>query len=415
MNSMGLYYLTLVSYSRNLTTPLIYWHKGTAVQLDMVKDHPEMHAINTELGADMVLLTIAARIVQSVTSLARNLMSKRVWYRKLIPADWMSKAFRTVLWICCGFFELLMELEMTQIFKKQQKCKSHKMSSIPIKYYWKCLTDQFIENCILQEERGVPNQYLIEQLQDTDIMTLENKCKVMCNMERKTSSEDLLPSCTNPLILSMIYLPSEDEESSSASESDLSGEMKCFSLCENEHTCSTEDLSTDSGMLEYWTPGSKNEVEFEESDWSDEDSWDSEDGGKSSSFLEEESEPSKDKPWGRGQSTPSRQTFSSGRQSSHTCAVQHRANAEMFESQVLPGQITDTIKRVRFSPTVTVHPMVVWSYAHRMARKGPWEEYARDRCRFHRRIADTEAAIGFCLELQHRERVWARLHGSKDY
>lgn len=70
------------------------------------------------------------------------------------------------------------------------------------------------------------------------------------------------------------------------------------------------------------------------------------------------------------------------------------------------------IKKVRFSPVVKVHPMIAWSYAHRAARRGPWEEHARDRCRFQRRITETESAIGYCLSLAHRELVWARLHGA---
>ncbi|XP_069056945.1 protein phosphatase 1 regulatory subunit 15A [Pleurodeles waltl] len=72
------------------------------------------------------------------------------------------------------------------------------------------------------------------------------------------------------------------------------------------------------------------------------------------------------------------------------------------------------IKKVRFSPVVKVHPMIAWSYAHRTARRGPWEEHARDRCRFQRRITETESAIGYCLSPAHRESVWARLHGSWD-
>ncbi|KAM4700033.1 protein phosphatase 1 regulatory subunit 15B [Discoglossus pictus] len=39
-------------------------------------------------------------------------------------------------------------------------------------------------------------------------------------------------------------------------------------------------------------------------------------------------------------------------------------------------------------------------------RKGPWEEYARDRCRFQRRIHEVETAIGHCFTFIHRQRVW---------
>lgn len=45
-------------------------------------------------------------------------------------------------------------------------------------------------------------------------------------------------------------------------------------------------------------------------------------------------------------------------------------------------------------------------------RRGPWEELARDGCRFQRRIQETEEAIGFCLSPEHRLRVFHRLQES---
>ncbi|XP_028652496.1 protein phosphatase 1 regulatory subunit 15B [Erpetoichthys calabaricus] len=42
-------------------------------------------------------------------------------------------------------------------------------------------------------------------------------------------------------------------------------------------------------------------------------------------------------------------------------------------------------------------------------RHGPWEELARDRCRFLRRIQETEDSIGYCLSAAHRELVLQRL------
>ncbi|KFQ37354.1 Protein phosphatase 1 regulatory subunit 15B, partial [Mesitornis unicolor] len=42
-------------------------------------------------------------------------------------------------------------------------------------------------------------------------------------------------------------------------------------------------------------------------------------------------------------------------------------------------------------------------------RKGPWEELARDGCRFQKRIQETEDAIGYCFTAEHRQRVFNRL------
>uniref|UniRef100_A0A3Q3B7P2 Protein phosphatase 1 regulatory subunit 15A/B C-terminal domain-containing protein n=1 Tax=Kryptolebias marmoratus TaxID=37003 RepID=A0A3Q3B7P2_KRYMA len=43
-------------------------------------------------------------------------------------------------------------------------------------------------------------------------------------------------------------------------------------------------------------------------------------------------------------------------------------------------------------------------------RRGPWEELARDRCRFLRRCEEVEQSIGYCLDPQHRRRVFQRLN-----
>ncbi|XP_072212327.1 protein phosphatase 1 regulatory subunit 15B [Excalfactoria chinensis] len=45
-------------------------------------------------------------------------------------------------------------------------------------------------------------------------------------------------------------------------------------------------------------------------------------------------------------------------------------------------------------------------------RKGPWEELARDGCRFQKRIQETEEAIGYCFTTEHRQRVFHRLQES---
>lgn len=64
-------------------------------------------------------------------------------------------------------------------------------------------------------------------------------------------------------------------------------------------------------------------------------------------------------------------------------------------------------KRVRFSPLIQVHVMRTWPFARQASRKGPWEEMARDRDRFRRRVQDSEQAIGYCFSQTHRERMRA--------
>ncbi|XP_029010167.1 protein phosphatase 1 regulatory subunit 15B [Betta splendens] len=69
-------------------------------------------------------------------------------------------------------------------------------------------------------------------------------------------------------------------------------------------------------------------------------------------------------------------------------------------------------KKVRFSPVVQVHVMRTWPFARQASRKGHWEEMARDRDRFQKRIRDTERVVGRCLTRAHREKVCAYLDGA---
>lgn len=66
-------------------------------------------------------------------------------------------------------------------------------------------------------------------------------------------------------------------------------------------------------------------------------------------------------------------------------------------------------KKVRFASEHSlcqVHPMVKWSYAYQAARKGPWEMYARDRCRFKERAHKIERDIKHVFDPQHREKIF---------
>ncbi|XP_047477234.1 uncharacterized protein LOC125030915 [Penaeus chinensis] len=71
---------------------------------------------------------------------------------------------------------------------------------------------------------------------------------------------------------------------------------------------------------------------------------------------------------------------------------------------------TKTEKRVNFG-AVKVHPMVTWAHAYQQARRGPWEQYARDAARFSRHIADLEPVISHVLQEGHRQEVYRKLYG----
>lgn len=58
-------------------------------------------------------------------------------------------------------------------------------------------------------------------------------------------------------------------------------------------------------------------------------------------------------------------------------------------------------KSVSFKPEselVQVHVMVTWQFAYRSCRRGPWEQFARDRDRFRMRIENTAKILNPCLK-----------------
>ncbi|KAL8176812.1 UNVERIFIED_CONTAM: hypothetical protein K2H54_038933 [Gekko kuhli] len=115
-------------------------------------------------------------------------------------------------------------------------------------------------------------------------------------------------------------------------------------------------------------------------------------------------------------SSPKDRRSATGHPPHQCCQLETKRNHELVttETSLSPQKERQMVKKVRFSPEVTVHTLVVWDYASRAARRGPWEEMARDRCRFQRRIAEVGAILEPCLGTEHRVKTWRKIHRALD-
>ncbi|XP_013045053.3 protein phosphatase 1 regulatory subunit 15B [Anser cygnoides] len=85
----------------------------------------------------------------------------------------------------------------------------------------------------------------------------------------------------------------------------------------------------------------------------------------------------------------------------HNCGV-----TDLVQHGILLGEKCRSTKRKKVTFLEKVTEYYVSSEED---RKGPWEELARDGCRFQKRIQETEEAIGYCFTTEHRQRVLNRL------
>ncbi|XP_068170481.1 protein phosphatase 1 regulatory subunit 15B [Antennarius striatus] len=88
-------------------------------------------------------------------------------------------------------------------------------------------------------------------------------------------------------------------------------------------------------------------------------------------------------------------------------AAEERLDSGFSEPTAPRSPTCRSIKKVRFLDEV--QEIFISSGEEDEDRRGPWEEFARDRCRFGRRCLEVEQSIAYCLHPDHRRQVFSRL------
>ncbi|KAM6165961.1 protein phosphatase 1 regulatory subunit 15B [Erethizon dorsatum] len=92
-----------------------------------------------------------------------------------------------------------------------------------------------------------------------------------------------------------------------------------------------------------------------------------------------------------------------------SCKVELLGQQEEECPNLLQREIVEKHTRIKRKKVTFVEEVTEYYISGDEDRKGPWEEFARDACRFRKRIQETEDAIGYCLTFEYREKMFNRL------